>query len=190
MLAAIADDTFQPPQDLDGNGIVDQADMDMLIHDVLGTEYGDANLDQKVDVVDLAILAANYGTTSTVTWSQGDFNGDGRVDISDMAILAGNYGFDGTIAPAASAEPMMAAIQSQSAPVTAATTETSDPATIEQASPSAVTAYWQSNQSRKRRNSQRPAMKLLDSKPTNQWLQDESDEDQFDLLSVAGIEVL
>ena len=52
--------------------------------------------DYKVDIVDLAILAANYGTTSGMDWTEGDFNGDGKVDIVDLAILAGNYGYDAT----------------------------------------------------------------------------------------------
>jgi hypothetical protein len=53
---------------------------------------GDANLDGKVDVSDLGILAANYGTTAGATWDKGDFNGDGKVDVSDLGILAANYG--------------------------------------------------------------------------------------------------
>jgi hypothetical protein len=52
---------------------------------------GDANLDNIVDVGDLGILAANYGSLDK-TWSQGDFNGDGVVDVSDLGILAANYG--------------------------------------------------------------------------------------------------
>jgi len=53
---------------------------------------GDANNDSKVDVSDLGILAANYGTTTDATWSTGDFNHDGKVDVSDLGILAANYG--------------------------------------------------------------------------------------------------
>jgi hypothetical protein len=53
---------------------------------------GDANTDGKVDVSDLGILAANYGTTAGATWGKGDFNHDGKVDVSDLGILAANYG--------------------------------------------------------------------------------------------------
>jgi len=53
---------------------------------------GDANGDNKVDVSDLGILAANYGATSGAIWSTGDFNNDGKVDVSDLGILAANYG--------------------------------------------------------------------------------------------------
>jgi hypothetical protein len=53
---------------------------------------GDANKDRAVDVGDLGILAANYGTTSGATWAKGDFNCDGAVDVGDLGILAANYG--------------------------------------------------------------------------------------------------
>jgi hypothetical protein len=53
---------------------------------------GDANYDGAVDVGDLGILAANYGTTNSAIWAKGDFNGDGAVDVGDLGILAANYG--------------------------------------------------------------------------------------------------
>ena len=45
-----------------------------------------------MDVSDLGILAANYGTTNDATWPTGDFNEDGKVDVGDLGILAANYG--------------------------------------------------------------------------------------------------
>ena len=54
-------------------------------------EPGDANLDGKVDVSDLAILAANYRKHVTGGWAQADFNNDGVVDVKDLAVLAANY---------------------------------------------------------------------------------------------------
>jgi hypothetical protein len=57
-----------------------------------GVKPGDANFDNGVDVGDLGILAANYGTTGGATWDKGDFNGDGNVDVGDLGILAANYG--------------------------------------------------------------------------------------------------
>jgi hypothetical protein len=59
---------------------------------------GDANGDGSVDVGDLGILAANYGTSSGATWQQGDFNGDKAVDVGDLGILAANYGYNGSSA--------------------------------------------------------------------------------------------
>ncbi len=78
---------------LDG-GPADNADVDALVHDVLGTEYGDANNDQMVSLFDLNIIGANFGKPGT--WATGDFNGDGQVTLFDLNILGANFGFDGT----------------------------------------------------------------------------------------------
>ncbi|MCK4624148.1 MAG: PEP-CTERM sorting domain-containing protein [Phycisphaerae bacterium] len=53
---------------------------------------GDANADSAVNVGDLGILAANYGTENGMKWADGDFNGDGAVNVGDLGILAANYG--------------------------------------------------------------------------------------------------
>ena len=64
--------------------------------EVLETYLGDANLDDKVDGTDLAILASHFGGTSgPYNWDQGDFSYDGGVDGTDLAILASHFG-DGT----------------------------------------------------------------------------------------------
>lgn len=55
------------------------------------TQGGDANCDQKVDVVDLGVLAKYYDTASGATWATGDFTGDGRVDVVDLGVLAKHY---------------------------------------------------------------------------------------------------
>jgi hypothetical protein len=52
---------------------------------------GDANFDRHVDVVDLGVLATNYGLTGKA-WQAGDFNGDGSVDVVDLGLLATSYG--------------------------------------------------------------------------------------------------
>lgn len=51
---------------------------------------GDVNSDGKVNIQDLAILVAFYGSTSA-TPSQGDVNGDNKVTIQDLAILIAHY---------------------------------------------------------------------------------------------------
>lgn len=78
--------------DLDADATISRADADILIRDVLGTEYGDFDLNRKVDFADFLSLAANFGRTS-VGWSQGDSNGDGEVDFSDFLALAAVFGF-------------------------------------------------------------------------------------------------
>jgi Ca2+-binding RTX toxin-like protein len=56
------------------------------------TLYGDANLDEKVDLTDFTQLAANFNKTAK-RWSQGNFNFDaaGAVDLTDFAFLATNF---------------------------------------------------------------------------------------------------
>ena len=63
------------------------------MRDIIGTEYGDANLDGKVNSSDAAILGGSFGTQTGATWSMNDANGDGKVNSSDAAIMGGNFGF-------------------------------------------------------------------------------------------------
>jgi T5SS/PEP-CTERM-associated repeat protein len=51
---------------------------------------GDANLDAKVDIADLGILASDWQGTGR-NWLSGDFTGEGNVDIADLGILAANW---------------------------------------------------------------------------------------------------
>ena len=83
--------------DLDGDGDADGDDLDMLVHDLVetslgvGTEYGDFNLDGRVNTVDLTILATNFGVGDK--WRQGNANCDADIDTTDLTILATNFGF-------------------------------------------------------------------------------------------------
>jgi uncharacterized lipoprotein YddW (UPF0748 family) len=54
------------------------------------TWLGDANLDGRVDIADLGILAANWQQSGRF-WHHGDFSYTGTVDIADLGILAGNW---------------------------------------------------------------------------------------------------
>ncbi len=57
--------------------------------------FGDLNSDGIIDLGDLAVLLANYGTTSGATYEDGDLEpegGDGDVDLSDLAAMLAIYG--------------------------------------------------------------------------------------------------
>lgn len=71
------------------------SDTDYLVRTILGTQYGDTNLDKHVNFADLVKLAQNYNKPSGATWSDGSFNGDGKVDFADLVALAQNYNFAG-----------------------------------------------------------------------------------------------
>jgi len=53
---------------------------------------GDLDGDADVDLADLAILLAHYGTAGDVGYEQGDLDGDGDVDLADLASLLAVYG--------------------------------------------------------------------------------------------------
>jgi autotransporter-associated beta strand protein len=54
------------------------------------TYAGDANLDGKVDIGDLGLLAGAWQQSGKV-WVDGDFTYNGTVDIGDLGLLAGNW---------------------------------------------------------------------------------------------------
>ena len=56
------------------------------------TRYGDANLDQQVNLQDFNRLAGNFGTSGTALWTQGNFNFDNQVNLQDFNRLASNFG--------------------------------------------------------------------------------------------------
>ena len=70
--------------DLVPDGVIDEQDVDRLIHDLMHTEFGDANLDGDVDVTDFDALARNFdplGQNTTLGWGRANFDGDADVDI-------------------------------------------------------------------------------------------------------------
>lgn len=71
--------------DLNGDLIVDFADIRMLVEDILGTHFGDVNLDGKCDATDLAIATAHLGQQGG--WAQGDMDGDGWITENDLTII-------------------------------------------------------------------------------------------------------
>lgn len=77
------------------------SDASVVIRDVLDTEFGDANLDGIVNILDFGILQANFNSTGG--WAGGNFNGDNIVNILDFAILQQYFGFSRTGGPASSA---------------------------------------------------------------------------------------
>lgn len=111
MLVGQAKDmAYDARADIDGDQDVDQADQDLLVFgpSYLNTRPGDANLDGKVDLVDLNTIGANFGKYGG--WQQGDFNGDFQIDLLDHNLFGLYFGYDNSAAPAAPAVPEPASL--------------------------------------------------------------------------------
>jgi hypothetical protein len=79
---------YDATYDLNGDNVIDQGDMDYLIHDILHTEYGDADLSGTVDEDDFNYFWFGYqlGVQPDMPrWSVGDFDGSGAVDEDDFS---------------------------------------------------------------------------------------------------------
>jgi glycosidase len=79
-------------EDLNAEGVVDAADVAVMVQQVLASQFGDFNLDLKIDAADLQILADN--------WQQGDRGyagadgtGDAFVTSADLDLLKANWGY-------------------------------------------------------------------------------------------------
>ena len=83
--------------DLNGDGLVDQVDLELWLADAGATNLpsgnpyipGDADLNGVVDVSDFNIWNGNK-FTATARWSLADFNADGQTDVSDFNIWNSN----------------------------------------------------------------------------------------------------
>jgi hypothetical protein len=73
--------------DLNGDMKVDIEDVRIIVEDILGTHFGDVNLDGVVDATDLAIATAHLEQQGG--WAQGDVDGDGWVTQCDLDIING-----------------------------------------------------------------------------------------------------
>ena len=79
--------------DLDGSGSTTMADVTLLVFALLGTNFGDTDLDQDIDTGDLTTAIINFTSAggSGKTWSQGDTDGDGDVDTGDLTRAIINF---------------------------------------------------------------------------------------------------
>ena len=85
----------QNPQNRAGEGpdlVVDQADVTVLVSDILVTKYGDLNLDGTVDLAEKNTIILGLGGTTTGGWAAGHLDGNGMIDAADVTLL---FGADG-----------------------------------------------------------------------------------------------
>ncbi len=81
--------------DMNGDRVLDKSDIDMVVKDILGTDYGDVDLDGDVDDDDMDIILNNIDpNTYGATWCEGDMDGDGYVTVDDLYMAAGTISPD------------------------------------------------------------------------------------------------
>ncbi len=89
--------------DLNGDGLLDAADVDVLVGELLGTFPGDADLDGRVAQGDLDAVLNHWGQ-SGMTWATGDLNGNGVVEQGDLDAVLNFWGASNAL-PLASSIP-------------------------------------------------------------------------------------
>ena len=83
--------------DINNDSQVNDADRDFLIRNILGTDYGDSNLDGQFNSTDLIQIFQRNEYEDAIagnsTWGDGDWNGDGDFESGDLvtAFQAGSY---------------------------------------------------------------------------------------------------
>ena len=109
LIGGTPDELLKEWYDLTGDEDLTGDDREELIRGILGTQYGDGNLDGEVNYLDVGALASNYGQTS-MGWADADYTGDGAVSYLDVGIVSTNYGWSAGGAAAGVPEPVTAAL--------------------------------------------------------------------------------
>ncbi len=87
---------FGDVYDKDGNLMTGGSAADIATRPMLMIEFGgltipgDVNGDGLVDVADLGVVGANFGSTQAML-EDGDFTGDGNVDVADLGVVGANW---------------------------------------------------------------------------------------------------
>ena len=91
--------------DLNEDQLVNEQDRQIWVEDLVGTLFGDADLDGSIQFSDFLALSANFSQQGG--WAEGDFNGSGDIQFADFLVLSANFGKSAT-AVAAVPEPSAA----------------------------------------------------------------------------------
>ena len=95
--------THNRDYDLTNDGLVLSNDLDVLIENIIGTSYGDANLDGVFDTSDFVFVfkAGEYedDVNDNSTWGDGDWNCDGDFNSSDLITAFRAGGFVNAVVP-------------------------------------------------------------------------------------------
>jgi hypothetical protein len=91
----IASANGSPAFDVDADGAVNLQDLDVWVHELAGTWFGDANLDGEFNAADInqVFIAGKYNTLLAASWSEGDWNADLVFDINDLNVANVDGGY-------------------------------------------------------------------------------------------------
>ena len=76
--------------DLNEDGAVDNLDRVVWVEEIVGTHFGDVDLNLAVDFDDF--LAFSAGFDQAGGWANGDVDGNAFVNFDDFLVLSGNFG--------------------------------------------------------------------------------------------------
>lgn len=79
--------------DVNGDGVVNEEDPNFWVTSLIGTHFGDADLNGEVDFSDFLTLSSSFGRDGG--WAEGDFDGTGDVAFPDFLVLSSNFGSSG-----------------------------------------------------------------------------------------------
>ena len=95
---AIRTESNDTQYDLNTDGLIDNLDRDVWVHDLKNTFYGDANFDGQFDSADLVSLFKNGqyedGVAANSIWPTGDWNGDAEFDSGDLVMAFKDGGYE------------------------------------------------------------------------------------------------
>jgi len=87
--------------DMNGDLLVNGMDVDIIVKNILATDYRDINLDGVVENADRDIIAAHIASSVyPMSFAQGDISGDGYVTIYDLQLydsMAVDFNRDGQV---------------------------------------------------------------------------------------------
>ena len=98
LTAIVRNATHDGAFDLDGNGVVDQADRFVWVHEIKNVYFGDSDLNGEFDSGDFVLMfrRGEYedGVNGNSTWATGDFNGDAEFDSGDFVFAFRDNGYE------------------------------------------------------------------------------------------------
>jgi hypothetical protein len=94
--------------DLNGDSQVNEVDRDILVEQLIGTSYGDANFDFVFNSADLVTVLAAGEYEDTIVgnskWQTGDWTGDGEASTADFVLALAKGGYVAAASPTATAQ--------------------------------------------------------------------------------------